>query len=285
MKKKLILGTILVLSLAITVAVAAVAPSLAGFASPANSDVKFYGTGAKVVVQLPQGGAALASRPATLQFQVSDLDKRSDYGGTDVLFVYLWVPALNGFIPVADISDNPDPAAIALIKGVWNNSFVWLPPLFPNVFQLADKELEVWTEKASSQSGNGGWSWDEYGRYVWDIPGDDALIVNLTKTVHISLPFNLLIGTPFAAAGNQTFDLPPMTLTFRGSDEGSPVESTYNFPPRPIGSGWTIKNTGTGKPAWATVDIPAWLGTVLRTPLDVTGSVLLNMHSTYTPPP
>lgn len=243
LKRKTILGTVLALSLAVTVVIVAVAPTIADAQSSAGV-ATLYGNGANVVLQLPQAGGALANRPITLQIQAFDFDKRSDYGGPDVLIILLWVPTVNSFVPVAGFTDNPDPAARA-----WHSQVSAGSPMAQNEFAVADKDLEIWVERGKS-SGSGCWTWDQYGRYVWDYDSEDiTLIANLTvsKDIKIGDPF-----PPFFKALN--FTLPPLTLVFRGVGNAYSEKTTQVLP-----SGWTVKTSSRVTPAWVQVSIPAWL--------------------------
>jgi hypothetical protein len=253
LKRSVVLGTVLAFSLAVIIACAAVAPTIANSCPTDPATVTSYGTSGTVILQLPPG---TPSHPTNLKLGFSDFEKRSHYGGGDALLVELWVPQANRFVPVAAISDNPNPDLAAFNKMVWNNTPIWMTPLMPNCFNVTDKDLEVTRD-------------------------GDTLTANLTKTVHISLPFNLLIGTPYAAWGNLTFDLPPLTLMFRGIDDPFRDEKTYYLLPKPPLSGYTLEEKRLLTPAWVRVEIPAWLGT---TALEVVGHIDKHLTMTYIPP-
>jgi hypothetical protein len=221
MKRSVVIGTVLVLSLAVTIAVAAVAPALAG-----TKPITIYGKGGTVVLQLPEG---ISSHPTTLKISVGNFDKRSTYGAYDTLFVSLWIPEYTDFMTVACIETNVVHSNL-LSKQFFANSFVWSPPLFPNDFQVADNELEV-------------------------LRHGSTITATLTNSIDISLPFNLL-PAPFTAWGDLSFTLPPMTLEFV-EIPASPkyIDVDYGVP-----SGWFIELTQWDKAAWVSVMIPQWLG-------------------------
>jgi hypothetical protein len=244
MKRSAVLGTVLALSLAVIIAVAAVAPALAG---SGTKPIAIYGDGGTVVLQLPEG---IPSHPTTLKISVGDFDKRSTYGAYDTLFVSLWIPAYNGFMTVACLETNIVHSN-SLSRPFFAGSFVWSPPLFPNDFQVLGNELEVW----------------KHG---------DSITATLTKSIDISLPFNLL-PAPFKDWGDLSFTLPPMTLEFV-EIPASPkyIDVAYGVP-----SGWSIKLTEWDKAAWVSVMIPQWLG---AEPLTATGYVFHNRVAVFTPP-
>jgi hypothetical protein len=153
MKKKLILGAILAICLAVIIAVSAVAPALANKPSdPSASNVEYvYGTGGYVVLNLPQGALA---KPLVFKISFQDVEKRSTKGAENALEVALWIPALNKFSASAFIDDNPT-AVASLTK-----MFAGIPLL---IIQINKGDLQIWRE-------------------------DDTTIVNLTKPVPINYP-------------------------------------------------------------------------------------------------
>jgi hypothetical protein len=251
-KRSTVLGTVLALSLAVIVAVAAIGPTLANSCPTDPAAVTLYGTSGAVILQLPPG---IPSRPTTLKIGVSDSNKRSDYGASDALLIDLWVPQANRFVPVASISDNPNPDSDAFFKMVFNNTPIWMPPLMQNDFSVTDDELEVWIH-------------------------GDVLTANLTKAINIKLPFNLL-PQPYSSWGNLSFTLPPMTLMFRGIDEPFRDETTYYLLPKPPLSGYAWKEERLLVPAWVKVEIPAWLG---GHAFDLVGHIGKHQTSTFIPP-
>jgi hypothetical protein len=255
MRKKIILGTILALSLAITFAVSAVAPALANN-KPSNSII-CYSNEASVVVQLPPGGGALTGRPTNLQFHPVDYDRRS--GGADVLLVSMWVSALNAYVPMAAIADQ---AADANVKGLWNATPVYLEVngvvIRNNLKTVSDKELDVWMESAWTYSGCGR---NSYSNTV-------TFMANLTVPVQLDF-------TGLPSIFGSSFTVPPMTLTFREIGDGFSHEETTLLP-----SGYTVKTVHTDVPAWVRVTIPSW-GT---TATEFAGTLLERDTSTLTPP-
>ena len=193
-KKSVVLGTVLALSLAVIIAVAAVIPA---FAHEKPSGQTLYSKGGgDVTLQLPLGTGALATRPTALRIFADIYDKRSEGGAADSIVVYMW--ALNRFWPVAYISDNDEHNN--LIKATWVNSLVWHPTAAPNVFKVEDEELEVCKR-------------------------GDIVTVNLTVARAIKF------GDVFPSFKPFNFTLQPMTLEFRGIDNAYSVpEVTASFP-------------------------------------------------------
>jgi hypothetical protein len=225
MRKKLILGTILSLSLAITFAVIAVAPALANLGNPPAPNVEYvYGTGGYVVLNLPQGSSV---HPTVLKIGFQDIDRRSTKGAEDALEVSLWIPASNRFSATAFIDDNPV-AVDSLTKMFAGTSIM---PILVN-----PTDLDVWTES----------TWTYNGR--WDYSNTETTIVNLTKPVAINYP----------PGPNQalSYTLPPLTLKFIKT--GEVYEKTETTLPLP--SGWKSTHIKWNEPAWAIVQIPSWIG-------------------------
>lgn len=80
MRKRLIFGAAMAVSLAIVIAVAAVVPALGNSTSAATiqiANVVTHGTSGHAIIQLPQGGP---SHPTYLDISVSDIDNSSDFG-------------------------------------------------------------------------------------------------------------------------------------------------------------------------------------------------------------
>lgn len=259
MERRLLFGTVLALSVIITVA--AIAPALA---SNNRNDpaVKFYASVGTVILQLPPApnkiGTATPAHPTDLYVAVADWEKPSAFGaaGHDLFYVALWIPQRNAYQPVAFITDNNDADFLNLIKTAWNGTWIWLErwfvpsPFFRNVITVEPDELEV------SRHG-------------------DVVTANLTCEVNVYLPFPGL-GGEWAAWGNQTFTLPPMSLEFRGIDTPFKSEFTATLP-----SGYTITETGWEKPAWVSVEISQWVG---GAPFRAVGATSHNWKVTYTPP-
>jgi len=287
MRKKIILGTILTLSLLVVTIIATVATTLA--ASTPTSTLTNYGTGSMAYRNLPPptnpwppASPATPSRPNDIQLRPYDLNKFSNFGAHDAMLVSLWIPQLNSYNMVAFITDSTN---IETYREIWNKTLAWYKTGnsdadILNVIQVADKDLEIWTEPpSSSQSRNGRWSWDEYGRYTWNTAGGDVFIAKLTKAVAIKLPFNLW-PQPQQAYGNLTFSLPPLTLTFREIGADGYRDEASNFP---LPSGWKYQPiAGMRTPAWVEERVPSWLGAV--SPLEVVGHIDFQYSQTFTPP-
>ena len=159
---------VLALSLVVIIAVAAGAPALAHDYrdnKDDSSNVVTYGQHGEVILQLPAGNPQITN-VTSLRLVASDYNKKSTFGAYDTLTVYLWIPAANQFIPVAQINNVNNPALDEYLHKFYLNTPVW-NPLMPNVIDVSDKDFKVWKE-------------------------DDVIMVNLTTTVKITLPFNLM---------------------------------------------------------------------------------------------
>jgi len=267
MKKRIILRTALTLSI-IIIAIAAVAQ-----ATPIHetSQIVASGTLGRVVLQLPANNTSPAptggnaSHPTTLILYVYDHDKSSAFSNADELYVFLWAPVENRFEPVALITDNADQAEFE--KTVVNETYLWYPigppafpiktNLYPNVIQVEPDDIDVWTEGNDRNS---------------------VLRAELTKAVKITLPYYNASGL----YSNQTFNLPPLTLMFRGIGDPFEAEGTINWKGYPQASNYTEVHKSMTTPAWVCVHIPNWLGMFQ---LEVTGHIGYRFTYTFIPPP
>jgi len=121
-KRKVILGTVLSLSLAMIITVAAIAPTIA-VARNRNDDDSLtqYMYGGQVTAQLPED---VPSHPTTLLIAAVHYEK-GDYplnGLHDILAVYIWIPELNSFPPAVAIGNNANPDYHNLIKEIYNGT-------------------------------------------------------------------------------------------------------------------------------------------------------------------
>ena len=269
MKRKILLGTLLTLILVTLTVVMAIAPTLA-VPEPNKSKVKFFYSVGAVVLQLPTPSNAISppaapgtpSHPASLKLIAFDNERKSTFGAQDWLAVALWVPQGNAYVPVAVISDSNDEGQ-AFFKTLYTNTFIWRAN-FENVIAVEDKDLDVWTESSETcyeKSYNG-----------WGYEGNTAFIVSLTKAVTIKLPFSTW--------GDQTFTLPPMTLTFREIGNPYYVEETSTLA-RPPYSGYTENVKIWRSPAYVACSIPAW---IIFSDLQFVGNWGTRGTLTYTPP-
>ena len=267
MRKKLVLGTILMLSLLIVTVFAAVSPTIAVHK---DNSIKNYGNAAAVSFSLPPPGVGsppfgVPAHPSNIRIVAWDFDRRSEIGAFDFLFISVWVQSINTYLPIASVFDIPVPA---YWKTMWNNTGPANPLWYEttagvssghsNSFQVADNELEVWTESSQKCYGNGPWSFN-----------DDMLMVNLTKSVFINFTSSI------PGVGNQSFTLPPTTLRFAEIGKGWPQEEVSTS----TGWTWTIKETRT--PAWVAVSIPSW---IRNGEIETSGHLKLRGSHTFTPP-
>jgi hypothetical protein len=254
---KKVLGTVLALFLAVIIAVVAVVPALAygnkRDCYKSDSFTTFYGSGGNFNLQLPPG---VPSHPTDLRFEVFDFNRRSTFGSMDAMIVALWVPALNGYVPVAVVSDSPNPEFFDHAHTVLGGTPLWNPAKgFSNIMQVSEAELEV------HKRGN-------------------VLTAELTVPVEIALPFQNL--PPFAFLGDLSFTLPPIKIEIRGFDSIFKDEAVQNLQPSPPLSGYTITQNTMNKPAWVRVWSTPWLGAA---PQYTTGTLYVHVTRTYTPPP
>src|SRR3990172_1785572 len=131
MKKKIILGIVLMMSLLIVTVVASVAPTLA---VQQTNQIKFTGALAEITIQIPSNSSppaipgGIPDHPTTLKIAAFDWDKRSTNGAADELLIQIWSPVGvvlspgGNFQPVAVITDNP--ANAALWDSYWNGTYV-----------------------------------------------------------------------------------------------------------------------------------------------------------------
>ena len=183
-----------------------------------SSNVVTYTNGGNLYLELPQG---VPNHPVNLRISVSSISSRSDYGGSNVLELYIWVPTMNSFLPVAILSTTTNASAIAWLKSVVNGTPIWTPPAMPNYFTPTPSQLQVWRDGS-------------------------VIMANLTASFNVTLPSTL--------GGN--FTIPPMTLMFRPIASGFAHSETLVVPT----TGWTITTKHTDLPAWVRFTCPKWVG-------------------------
>jgi hypothetical protein len=282
MKKKHLGISILLLSILVISLVATVGQTLASTRGdhrdndPIDSNLIINsGTGSLVYLNVPPSTvtATLPSHPSNLQLRCYHFDK-SPMGPYDSMMVYMWIPQRNSYNMVALITDA---ANIQLYKDLWYKTFIWYnttgiaSPAFLNVIQVADKDLQMWTENVNQGHDDKKVSNDH----------SSVFIVNLTKAdgVKINLPFNLWTGSPLIAYGDMSFTLPPLTLKFRSiadsySDSGANATLPSGYARQPIAEMRT--------PAWVEETVPLWLGAT--SPLEVAGHIDYRFSEVITPP-
>jgi hypothetical protein len=219
-----------------------------------NTDyVTAYGQHGEVILQLPAGNPSI-SNVTTVRFVASEFNEKSTFGAYDTFIVALWIPSINQFVPVAQINSVNNSDLDAFLRTIYLNTPIW-NTLMPNIIDLSSKDFSVWME-------------------------DGVIIANLTTTVKITLPFNLMVGTPYATWGNQTFNLPPLTLMFR------PTAQSFDFKEstllaKPPFSGYTLDIKSHMSPAWVKADIPTW---VKGAWLECSGHICTDLVQTAIPP-
>jgi hypothetical protein len=246
MKRKLSI-IVLSLSLAVIIMIATIGITFANGNKDKKKDgsnVVAYGQHGEVILQLPTPSnkpappAALGTpwHPTCLRLIAGDIEKKSTFGASDNLDVYLWMPAMNSFVPVAHITDQDDPDALEFFHAVYIGLPIWNTaveePNMRNVITVEDNELDVWKE-------------------------GDVIMANLTKAVTITLDFTKIAA--LAAWGDQTFVLPPMTLMFRPIARDFANEESVTLIPSPPYSGWTMTVKSRMSPAWVKAQIPLWV--------------------------
>lgn len=250
--------------------------------APASSQVNAAqyqnkGTGALVYLNLPPAPNATSppapsgtsSRPSDLLLRAYDLPNSTFAGPHDALMVYLWIPQRNSYNPVALITDAND---TSVYQKVWNGTFIWYnttvasSSLF-NIIKVSDQDLQIWTQNSKASGPDS------------DIKSHDMLVVNLTTSVNVTLPFNLW-PQPSQSYGNLSFTLPPLTFTFININKNGyySADSIAALP-----SGWKYQPVAEMRtPAWVEERVPLWLGTT--SPLEVVGHIDWGYSQTYTPP-
>ena len=172
------------------------------------------------------------------------------------------MPTLNTYSPISVISDQ---SFTAELKAFWNNTGAYLEKngvvIRNNLKTVADKELDVWMENALTCYDN--------GRKSWNVASAETLTANLTLPVG---PLDYT-GLPTAVFGS-TFTIPAMTLTFTGIADGALEKLTYIVP-----SGFKYEYQASNRPAFADVDINAWIGS-----MHVVGEIGQRFTLIITPP-
>lgn len=269
MKKKIFFSCVLLTSILLVSIVAAVGLSTAKTESNSNQIIN-SGTGSMVYINIPPSTvtSSLPWHPSDIQLRCYDYTD-TPLGPYDLIMVYLWIPQRNSYNVVALITDMPN---TVLYQNLWYKTyFVWRPDLTPpilNVIQVADKDLEIWTEDTNQGNGVKGGANGE---------ASNVFIVNLTKAdgVKINLPFS----SPAFPYGDLTFTLPPLTLIFREIgdsyyDGATNARLNSGYYRQPIAEMRT--------PAWVEETIPKWLGPT--SPLEVVGHIDWHFREVITPP-
>ena len=238
MRRKLLIGSIVGIAIAALV-VAIFLPAIAQTSQPSASNTStIYLTGGVVILHLPPAGGNLTGRPTDLQITASYVNKGEGiwFGPGNTMQIALWVPNLNAYVPVAQITDNQNPAFLPWIQNVSRGG-----PLAQNIFVLNGNPTITTT-------------------------GDIA-------TVSLTVPINIKFGDPFPAFYKAlNFTLPPLTLVFHPT---GPAFATNSVTLNPT-SGWTVQVSAVVEPAWTSVVIPQWLGATplaVDGTIDVLGNV------------
>jgi hypothetical protein len=179
-------------------------------------------TGGVVVLHLPTAGGNLTGRPTDLQITASYVNNGDGvwFGPGNTMQVALWVPDVNAYVPVAQITDNSNPAFLAWLQNVSRGS-----PLAQNVAILK-------------------------GNLMVTTAGDIV-------TVNLAAPVNIKFGDPLPAFYKAlNFTLPPFTFEFHPTGAAFATNSVTVNPT----SGWSIQSSAIVEPAWTKVLIPQWLG-------------------------
>jgi hypothetical protein len=277
LKKKYLGISILLLSILVISLVATVGQTFAS-TKAAHKDSNLIinsGTGSLAYLNLPPSTATstVPSHPSNIQLRSYHFDK-SPMGPFDSILVYLWIPQRNSYNLAALITNAPD---VQLYQDLWYKTFIWYnitgiaSPAFLNVIQVADKDLQIWTENVNQGHDD---------KKDLNDHNSGVFIVNLTKAdgVKINLPFNLWTGSPLTSYGDMSFTLPPMTLKFRTigdsySDTGANATLPSGYARQPIAEMRT--------PAWVEETIPLWLGAT--SPLEVAGHIDYHFSEVITP--
>jgi hypothetical protein len=216
-----------------------------------------FGEHGEVIVTFPPPStlpnSSQPSHPTTLRFVAAIYNDRSSFGASSSILIQLWIPAANQFVGVAQIVASSNPDLPAYLQTIWNGTPIW-NPIMHNIFIVNSQTLNVWRDC-------------------------DKIIANLTAPVTITLPFQLTATN--AAWGNQTFTLPPLTLTFIPTASPSPLHEVIPLLPSPPLSGYVLDITSLMSPAWVRVDNPTW---VKGAWLECTGHICTDLTEVEIPP-
>lgn len=264
-KRKAVLGTILVLSLAITVAVAVISPALAHKNQDDTPGITTYGSSAGIDISLPPPGGAVAGHPTNLEIEINDWNRRSETGAFDAMIIYVWVPAFNEYFPLAAILDIPIPD---WYKAMFNGTFAYQEAngvvIRNNIFSVSDKELDVWMESA--------WACYGYGHKGYSYSNSETLRANLTVPLQIS---NASIPSIF---GIKSFTFPPTQIEIHEIGEGWSHETSATLPKPPL-SGYTQSSKHIDVPALARIMIKGWISEY-----ETADHIKVQETRTWTPP-
>ena len=219
MRKKLVLGTILLLSL---LAVTIVASATLTFAAEQNSSINLYGTGGRVGFSVPRPGGNLAPGfPTDFNLYFWDFNRKSEPGAFDMMSIQTWAPGINITIAVGLIVDIPVPD---WMKKYYNGTGLYYETdagvIRNNIFQVTDEQLEVWMESSRTQHG--------CGNKGWNFASANTLTANLTVSVKITkLP---------SQWGLPDFTVDPMQVAFLEIGGGQYHEGAYFWYPGRITS-------------------------------------------------
>ena len=281
MKKKYIGLSILLLAILVVSLLATVGQTLVSAKThhKKSNQIINSGTGSLVYLNLPPSTvtSTVPIHPSDIQLRSYHFDK-SPMGPFDTILVYIWIPQRNSYNIVALITDAPN---TQLFQDLWYRTFIWYnetiitsnPNAFLNVIQVADTDLEIWTENVNERHDD-----------RWDLEDNNngAFIVNFIRTggVKINLPFNLWPNQPtLQSYGDLSFTLPPLMLKFREigdsyPDSGANITLPSGYARQPIAEMRT--------PAWVEEIVPLWLGAT--SPLEVTGHIDYQFSEVITPP-
>ncbi|MCW4019431.1 MAG: hypothetical protein NWF00_12265 [Candidatus Bathyarchaeota archaeon] len=130
---------------------------------------------------------------------------------------YLYLSSPNGTsdpVPVAIITNNEE--SLDFNKAVYNGTAVWTPPDHENVILVNTSDFEVWLGDDDFDDEDDG---DE----------DNALFVNLTAPVEITLPLDL-------ANDSLPFTLPALSIMFEETDDNDDTDKIETMPSLPSGA-------------------------------------------------
>ena len=234
------------------------------------------GTGSLVYLNLPPSTvtATVPAHPSDIQLRSYHFTN-SPMGPFDSILVYIWIPQRNSYNLAALITDAPN---VQLYQDLWYKTFIWYnttgiaSPAFLNVIQVADTDLQMYTENVNQ---------GHYDKRDSNDHNSGVFVVNFTKTggAKINLPFNLWTASTLTSYGDMSFTLPPMTLKFRAigdsyTDSGTNATLPSGYYRQPIAEMRT--------PAWVEETVPLWLGAT--SPLEVAGHIDYHFSEVITPP-
>jgi hypothetical protein len=251
MKKKVTLGTSVILVVLVVSIISVVGPSFARDNNKKDYGVlNNYGTGSLVYLNSPNG---TLSRPS-IQLRCYDFNRHSAFGEFDAILVYVFSPVKNTYVMAALVTDLADPT---IYQAIWNGTPIWLPNAdpaknFTNVVKVAPNELEIYTDSSK---------WENHR------DTSNVLYANLTKAISVKNP-------------DITFTIPAFSFMFRPISDDSYYSESANATLPSKYARQAIAEMRT--PAWVEESVSSWFGAV--SPQEVVGHIDYKYVEAINPP-